>query len=116
MRVYLDEFQSYGGEVIGEMLAECRKYGLELTLATQPLARLKHLNGDLTQSILGNTGNIVALRSGPFDADLLSRWIGGGISREEIMSLDDFRAAGRFLDRGRMTVPVGFHLENSHSA
>lgn len=110
MRVYLDEFQSYAGEVIAEMLAECRKYGLEMTLATQSLNRLRMMNGDLTQSVLGNAGNIVALRSGPQDADLLSDWIGGGITREDIVSLGDFCAIGRFLEEGRVTPPIAFRL------
>ena len=112
VRVYLDEFQSYAGETISEMLAECRKYGLELTLATQSLNRLRHMNGDLTQSVLGNTANIVALRSGPDDAALLSYWIGGEVTREEIMSLDDFFAVGRFLQQGHVTLPVSFRLED----
>lgn len=113
VRVYLDEFQSYAGEVISEMLAECRKYGLEMTLATQSLTRLKVMNGDLTQSVLGNTGNIIALRSGPQDAGLLAEWIGGGVTREDISSLDDFHALGRFLENGRVTPPVSFRLEES---
>lgn len=113
VRVYLDEFQSYAGEVISEMLAECRKYGLEMTLATQSLNRLKALNGDLTQSVLGNTANIVALRSGPQDADLLADWIGGGVTRENIVSLDDFVAIARLLEDGRVSPPIGFQLQNS---
>lgn len=111
VRVYLDEFQSYAGEVISEMLAECRKYGLEMTLATQSLNRLQVMNGDLTQSVLGNVGSIIALRSGPRDADLLADWIGGGVTREDITSLDDFRAIARFLDNGRVTPPISFRLE-----
>ena len=113
VRVYLDEFQSYAGEVISEMLAECRKYGLEMTLATQSLSRLKVMNGDLTQSVLGNTGNIIAMRSGPQDATLLADWIGGGVTREDISSLHDFHALGRFLDNGRATPPLAFRLEES---
>jgi hypothetical protein len=110
VRVYLDEFQSYAGEVISEMLAECRKYGLEMTLATQSLNRLKVLNEDLMQSVLGNSGNIIALRSGPQDADILADWIGGGITRENITSLDDFHAIGRLLDSGRVSHPIAFRL------
>jgi hypothetical protein len=113
VRVYLDEFQSYSGEVISEMLAECRKYGLEMTLATQSLNRLRVLNGDLTPSVLGNAGNIVALRSGPQDADLLADWMGSGITRETITSLDDFIAIGRCLDEGRVRPPIAFRLSES---
>lgn len=110
VRVYLDEFQSYAGEVTAEMLAECRKYGLEITLATQSLNRLRVMNGELTHAVLGNAGNIIALRSGPQDADLLADWIGGGITREDVTSLNDFCAIGRFLQDGRVTPPIAFRL------
>lgn len=108
IRIYLDEFQSYAGEVVAEMLAECRKYGLELTLATQSLWRLKSINNDLTQSVLGNVANIAAFRSGPYDAELFSEWLGAGITKEDVMQLDDFTAVGRFLNSGRVSQPVKF--------
>jgi hypothetical protein len=110
VRVYLDEFQSYAGEVISEMLAECRKYGLEMTLATQSLNRLRVMNGDFTHSVLGNTGNIVALRSGPRMRTSSPIGSAPASHARRSLSLDDFRAIGRLLEDGRVSPPIAFRL------
>lgn len=109
VRVYLDEFQTYAAEPIGSMLAESRKYGIEVTLATQSLARLRHLprGGAVAEAILGNVANLVAFRSGPDDARLLAEWM-GDVEPLDLMRLDDHEAVARLLDDGRMRRPLRF--------
>lgn len=103
VRVYLDEFQSYGAETIGAMLAECRKYGLEITLATQSLASLRQdaAGVRIAEAVLGNVANIIAFRSGPGDARLLADWM-GDVDPAALMRLDDHEACARLFDGGRM--------------
>lgn len=68
--LYVDEVQSFAtGPFLG-LIAEARKYGLGLVLATQSLATL---DPEVRAALLGNVGTLVAFRVGADDADLLAR-------------------------------------------
>ena len=76
MRLYLDEFQTYASDVLSQMLAECRKFGLELVLANQSLAQISGARSkpDVADAILANVGTVLAFRTGPRDARNLEAW------------------------------------------
>jgi len=63
--LYVDEFQSFGTDLIADMLSEDRKFGLNATLANQYFSQLSEANRD---ALLGNVGTIVAFRIGSKDA------------------------------------------------
>lgn len=52
--LYIDEFAQFVSRDIDAMLAECRKYGVFLTLAHQHLDQLKSREHDITASVLTN--------------------------------------------------------------
>lgn len=76
VRLYMDEFQTYASDVLSQMLAECRKFGLELVLANQSLSQINGLRSrpDVAEAILANVGTVLAYRTGPTDAAQLQAW------------------------------------------
>ena len=80
-----DEFQTLTGANWEGMLAEIRKYGCSLMLATQSLARLDNPERKLKAGILGNTVCIVGYQMSAEDARIISA------------EMDDERVEPRFL-------------------
>ena len=67
-----DEFQTVTGANWEGMLAESRKYGCSLMLATQSLARLDTPERKLKAGILGNVGCIVGYQMSADDARIIA--------------------------------------------
>ena len=67
-----DEFQTVTGANWEGLLAEIRKYGCSLMLATQSLARLDSPERKLKAGILGNVGCIVGYQMSAEDARIIS--------------------------------------------
>jgi hypothetical protein len=84
------------------ILSEARKFALTLTLGHQHLAQVPHA---LVQSVLGNTGSVVALRVGAEDAPMLASHIGLK-NPDALKDLPNHRAWGRFLLDGTPTSPI----------
>jgi hypothetical protein len=71
--VFVDEAQRFPAVNLVDALAEGRKFGLRLVLATQDLGRLDE---DLRGALLVNTGTKVVFRSSPADARRLAPLLG----------------------------------------
>ena len=67
-----DEFQTVTGANWEGLLAEIRKYGGSLVLATQSMARLNTPDRKLKEGILGNVGVIVGYQMSAEDARIIS--------------------------------------------
>jgi len=101
VRVYLDEFQTYGAhQVLSEAMAEVRKYGLSLVLANQSVAQIDGRGSDVAHAILGNTGNLVSFRVGPKDAAVVAEWLGPEVSPQTIMRLPNHHCIARLMRDG----------------
>ena len=105
VRVYLDEFQTYASDVLSQMLAECRKFGLELVLANQSLGQISGARSkpDVADAILANVGTVLAFRTGPQDARNLEPWFASTLDAEALMRIPDYQFAARSLQDG---VPI----------
>lgn len=64
----IDEFHSFATLSLAQLLAESRKYNLQLTLAHQYAAQLKP---EVQAAILGNVGTLISFRVGSDDAKVL---------------------------------------------
>lgn len=71
--VFVDEAQRFPAVNLTDALAEGRKFGLRLVLATQDIGRLDY---DLRDALIANTGTKVIFRSSTHDASLLAPLIG----------------------------------------
>ena len=83
--VFVDEIGSFATKPFLELLAEARKYGVSLTLATQSLAVM---DPEMRAGILGNIGKLVAFRVGAEDAEILEKEFAGRFGPLSLMQLD----------------------------
>lgn len=93
-----DEVHLYATNVLQKILAEDRKFGLSLLLATQYLDQLPD---PILAGILGNVGTLVLLQLGGPDADRLTRWLKPDISARDLLTIPELHALVRTkLDGG----------------
>lgn len=99
----VDEFQSLLGfsTPVDEILAQARKYGASLTLATQGLSSLPP---DLKQACLLNTRTKVVWATGAADAPLLAKEFAPHLSADDLRSLDAFHGYA-VISGGSQTSP-----------
>ena len=55
--LYVDEFQNFATDSFATILAEARKYGLNLTVANQYIAQMPM---EVKDAVFGNVGSIIA--------------------------------------------------------
>ena len=82
----VDEFPSFATTVIANILAESRKYRLNVILANQFLGQIHEFT---EQAIFGNPGSVVSFRVGETDAALLSKHF-GDYQPEHFAGLDNY--------------------------
>jgi DNA helicase HerA-like ATPase len=100
--LYVDEFQNFTTSSFSLILSEARKFGLSLTIANQFLAQLPDA---LRNAVLGNVGSVLAFRVGAEDAPLVSKHLGWS-NPDELQSMANYTARGRFLEHGSPTSPI----------
>ncbi len=83
--IAVDEIGSFVTGPFLELLAEARKYGVTLIMATQSLAAMDE---KVRRSMLTNIGTLVAFRSGADDVELLQKEFAGMFRPEILMALD----------------------------
>lgn len=81
---YIDEFQNFATESLGEILSESRKYRLCLTLANQFLGQLP---AAIRGTVFGNITNLLSFRVGADDAGLVSRELAPRFGTEDVVNL-----------------------------
>lgn len=69
-QIVVDEVSSFATRPFVEMMAETRKFGVGLALATQSLAAMDEA---VRAALLGNAGTLVAFQVGGEDAEILER-------------------------------------------
>lgn len=92
----IDESQHYQGASLPILLAEGRKLGLPLILATQFLDGWSEA---LARSVLGNVGTTIAFRCGPADGRRLSAIL-RPFTPEHLEDLDRFEAVAKLQVQG----------------
>ena len=83
--LYVDEVQNFLSGDVPEILSQCRKYGLHLTLAHQYLGQLKDAGDLIYDGIMGTARNKVVFGvDNPDDAEILARRIFAGMTQYEM--------------------------------
>ena len=101
-----DEFQTITGTDWEGMLAEIRKYGCALMLATQSLAVLDKPERKLQDGIMSNTACLVAYQISAKDAEIVSHQMGHlRVTETDLVSLDPHHAYVRITTRDK-SLPV----------
>jgi hypothetical protein len=89
---FADECHLFATDILTKILAEDRKFGLSLFLATQYLTQL---SDRILEAILGNVGTLMLLQLGGPDADKLSRWLKPQVTNADLMNLAELHAIVR---------------------
>ena len=87
--LYIDEFQNFTTDSISVILAEARKYRLDLTIAHQYIKQLKE---SIRDAIFGNVGSMAVMRIGADDAEYLKNKFEPVFSPQDLMNIDNFSA------------------------
>lgn len=105
---FADEIHLFATDILCKILAEDRKFGLSLFLATQYLSQL---SDRILEAILGNVGTLMLLQLGGPDADKLSRWLKPLVTSQDLMNLAELNAIVR--TKGKQGESALFTLQNS---
>jgi len=101
--LYVDEFQALSGnELIGELLAQSRKFKLALIISNQFLHQLPL---DVKNSVLGNVGTIVCFRLGITDAKLMEKEFYPEFTASDFTSLPNYSIYLKLMIDGRPSKP-----------
>ncbi len=100
--VYLDECHSFATPSLINMMAELRKYRVNLVLAHQHLAQL---SPELRDAILGNVGSMITFRIGPPDAEKLALQFGPEFDEYDLTRLPNHTMYVRMMVDGMPTPP-----------
>lgn len=100
--LYMDEFQNFTTESIATILAEARKYRLNLTIAHQFIGQLEE---KIKNAVFGNVGSMVCFRIGPEDAEFMVKQFEPVFTVQDLINIDNFNAYLKLLIDGKTTKP-----------
>lgn len=109
--LYVDESHNLPAENFMELLAEARKYGLGLVLATQHTSQLKGgagVGSNLLSAIVGNVGTTVIFRLGQEDAAQIGQILYPQFSFQDVLGLPNWNGYVRMQFRGQALPPFSF--------
>ncbi len=96
--LYIDEFQNYVTDSIATILAEARKYKLNLIMAHQYIGQL--VNGQDTKirdAVFGNAGTMIAFRIGVEDTETMAKQFAPVFGEYDVMNVEKYSAYLRLL-------------------
>jgi hypothetical protein len=99
----VDEFHMLPGADYEQVFGELAKYGANMVLATQTLARLDRLTDaqrmrDLRAAVFSNLDGLFAFHTSAEDAAYLAEELGGGLDAQDLLELGHFQCYARVTD------------------
>lgn len=85
--LYVDEFQNFATETFASILAEARKFKLNLIVANQFIGQMEE---NIKNAIFGNVGSIVSFRVGVQDAQYLAHEFAPIFTEHDLTNIDKF--------------------------
>lgn len=103
--LYIDEFQNFITDSISTILAEARKYKLNLVMAHQYInqlisgASVEGKGGDtrIKDAVFGNAGTMICFRIGVDDAEVMAKQFTPIFNEYDLINIDRFNAYTRLL-------------------
>lgn len=86
--LYVDEFQSFANKSFADILAEARKYKLNLTIAHQYVEQMPE---EVRAAVFGNVGTMVTFRIGATDAEVFEKEFAPQFMAEDFVNLGRFQ-------------------------
>jgi hypothetical protein len=99
----VDEFHTIPGADYEQVFGELAKYGANMVLATQTLARLDRLTEgdrtrDLRAAVFSNLDGLFAFHTSAEDAAYLAEELGGGLDKQDLLELGHYQCYARVTD------------------
>jgi hypothetical protein len=113
--MFVDEFHTIPGADYEGILAELSKYGANLVLATQSLARLLAIGQEegrgLRATVFANLDGLFAFNCSAEDAEYLVAELGGAIEEQDLVELGEHQCYVRLSSRGERLPTFSVHLD-----
>jgi len=103
--LFIDEFQNFLSHSLMYAMSESRKYRLSLVLANQTLGQLED---PVKQAVLGNVGSTIFFRPGINDVDYIMPYFTPYLSRENVLTLPNYKCIGRLQINNALSLPFIF--------
>lgn len=100
--LYVDEFQNFATDSFASILAEARKYRLNLILAHQYIAQMEDKVRD---AVFGNVGTLVTFRVGAEDAEFLEKELAPEFTANDVVNLAKYSVYLKLMIDGVATRP-----------
>lgn len=100
--LFIDEFQNFTTDAFASILAEARKYRLDLTLSHQYIDQLPLV---IQQAVFGNVGTLIVFRIGYGDAEVIEKEFGKAVLASSLADLERYEAVVKLLEDGANRAP-----------
>jgi hypothetical protein len=111
----VDEMQAMPGADYESILSELAKYGANIVLSTQSLARLDALDQEqgraLRPTIFSNVDGLFSFQVSAADSEYLAQELGGGLEQQDLLELGDFHCYARLNVDGERLPAFSVHLD-----
>ncbi len=111
--LYIDEFQNFTTDSIATILAEARKYRLNLIIANQ---FIKQLVDKIRDAVFGNVGSMAVFRVGADDAEFLKSQFEPVFTIQDLMNIDNFNCYVKLLINNQTTRPFNIKIDPSQES
>jgi len=105
--LYVDEFQNFATESFESILAEARKFRLNLIVANQFMTQL---TDKIREAIIGNIGTVICGRIGVTDAELMVKRFQPVFDLSDLQNIPNYEAVVETLIDGVPTSPFTMSL------
>lgn len=103
--LYIDEFQNFITDSIATILAEARKYRLNLIIGHQYIGQLVHGGGvegkqgdtRVRDAVFGNVGTLLSFRIGVDDAEFMAKQFAPVFSEYDLINIPRYNAYARLM-------------------
>lgn len=100
--LYVDEFQNFATETFADILAEARKYRLNLIVANQFIGQIEE---EVKNAVFGNVGTIMSFRVGVTDANYLQHEFSPVFNETDLINVERFHAYVKTIVRNEPMQP-----------
>ncbi len=100
--LYIDEFHNFTTDSVATILAEARKYRLNLNITHQFIAQLPD---NIRDAVFGNVGTMVVFRIGAEDAETVAKQFKPTFEEQDLINIDNANAYVKLLINGMTSKP-----------
>ena len=98
--LYIDEFQNFTTNSVATILAEARKYRLNLIMAHQFIGQLSE---EIKKAVFGNVGSTASFRIGSDDGEFMEKQFAPVFKAADLLNIDNYNCYVKLLIRGATT-------------